>query len=280
MVNQNVRATHGDGDTERITLVNAYPGDQVPGVEISELDDLTFLTRDDVEAFLYECGYGPDNPEELVYAFPTGEHALPYGFPAQTFDVPAAEAQIIRDAIRQHLTRRSDTEGAHTMTTYYITEVGEDAGRLVNILRTYGHLKEGKDFKDIGDGRVLLSVKAVDTLWDDCGPEDDGYIDDNDNLWIGGHWYPLRAEGDETADNEISSPEEWADALDREMKRTGHDPGTLISRGYAAGQICGIELDPQNPEADDARGIIAATNGWIVGYDPRARCWTARRECT
>ena len=155
----------------------------------------------------------------------------------------------------------------------YIAEVGEDAGRLVNILRTYGHLKAGKDVADLGDGRVRLSVEAVDTLWDECDPEDDGYIDDCDNLWIGGHGYPLRVEGDETADNEISSPEEWANALDREMERTGLDAGTLISFGYSNGQLCGIELDPQSPKADDERAVIASTSGWVVGYDPQTRCW-------
>ena len=100
MVNQNVRAARGDGDTERITLVNATYGDQVPGVEISQLGDLSFLTRDDVEGFFADCGYSPDNPAELVYAFPAGEYVVPYGFPAQTFDVPASEARAVRDAIR------------------------------------------------------------------------------------------------------------------------------------------------------------------------------------
>lgn len=95
-------ATDEDEDTEQIVLVNANPGDEVPGVEISQLDDdrLTFLTREDVEAFYADCGYGPDQPDELVFAFPFGEYTLPYGFPAQTFNVPASEAQAVRDAIR------------------------------------------------------------------------------------------------------------------------------------------------------------------------------------
>lgn len=101
MTNQNIRAAEtGDEDTEQITLVNATYGDQVPGVEISQLGDLTFLTREDVEGFFADCGYSPDNPDELVYAFPAREYTLPYGFPAETFDVPASEAQVIRDAIR------------------------------------------------------------------------------------------------------------------------------------------------------------------------------------
>ena len=165
--------------------------------------------------------------------------------------------------------------------TNYVADVGaEHAERLANIIRSYGHLKVGEDFVYLGDGRVRLSVAAIDTLWEYHRPGDDGYVDESDRLWVGGYGHPLHPEDDETAATEISSPEEWADALDREMKLTGHDPGTLISLGYASGQICGIELDPQNPEISDERGIIASVNGWVVGYDPQARCWTALRECT
>lgn len=90
-----------DEDTEQIVLINATHGDKVPGVEVAELDDkLTFLTREDVKAFFADCGYGPDQPDELVYAFPAGEYTVPYGFPVQTFTVPASEAQAVRDAIR------------------------------------------------------------------------------------------------------------------------------------------------------------------------------------
>ncbi|MFO7275207.1 MAG: hypothetical protein DIU55_010080, partial [Bacillota bacterium] len=105
------------------------------------------------------------------------------------------------------------------------------------------------------------------------GPDDDGYICDRGLLWIGGDGHPLRPKA---AAEEISSAEEWADALDEEMERTGQDAGTLISLGYANGQLCGVELDPQHPEANDERGVIASLQGWVVEYDPQTRCWTAR----
>lgn len=162
------------------------------------------------------------------------------------------------------------------MTTYIIKVGAEYAERLAAIIRTYGHLKVGKDFVDLGGGRVRLTDAAVETFRDHCGPDDDGYIDGRNLLWIGGDGHPLRPEGDEAAAEEISSAEEWADAIDKEMKRTGQDPGTLISLGYANGQICGIVLDPQHPDADDERAVIASTSGWVVGYDPQSRYWTAR----
>jgi prevent-host-death family protein len=68
---------------------------------------------------------------------------------------------------------------------------------------------------------------------------------------------------------------EWADALDAEMSHTGQSAGDLISHGYANGQIAGIELDPEHPDADDERGVIASTSGWVVRYDAQTKYWTA-----
>lgn len=162
------------------------------------------------------------------------------------------------------------------MTTYVVEVGAEYAERLAAIIRTYGHLQVGKDFADLGGGLVRLTEDAVETFRDYFGSDDDGYIDDHDLLWIGGDGHPLRPEGDEAAAEEISSAEEWADALDEEMERTGQDAGTLISHGYASGQICGVELDPQHPDVDDERAVIASTCGWVVGYDHQSHYWTAR----
>ena len=69
---------------------------------------------------------------------------------------------------------------------------------------------------------------------------------------------------------------DWADAVDAEMRCTGQDAGTLISFGYANGEICGVTLEPEHPAADDERGVIVSEQGWVVGYDAQSGYWTAR----
>lgn len=94
---------------EQIVLVNANPGDIVPGVELAELGaELSFVTREDVEGFLSEVGYGPDNPDELVYVFVAGDYQAPHGFPTQLVTVPAAEAKAVREALKGAQTLRED----------------------------------------------------------------------------------------------------------------------------------------------------------------------------
>jgi len=71
----------------------------------------------------------------------------------------------------------------------------------------------------------------------------------------------------------FASASAWADALDAEMAKTGKTAGDLISEGYADGSLLGVSL---NPEADDERGVIVSTNGWVVYYDEQAGYWYSR----
>lgn len=77
----------------------------------------------------------------------------------------------------------------------------------------------------------------------------------------------------------IRTAEQWADALDALMQRTGHSAGTLISHGYADGEICGVVLLPEHPEADDEHAVIAGEGvdgeTWVVGYRAQDGCWSA-----
>lgn len=71
------------------------------------------------------------------------------------------------------------------------------------------------------------------------------------------------------------SADEWTNRLDALKASTGQDAGTLISWGYADGNLCWVPLDPEHPDADDERGIVASAD-WVVGYDRESEYWTAR----
>lgn len=73
----------------------------------------------------------------------------------------------------------------------------------------------------------------------------------------------------------ITTAVEWADALDAEMSRTGQSAGDLISHGYADGQVLGVVLDPEHEAADDERGVIVSSFGWVVRYMAQSGCWSA-----
>lgn len=87
-------------------------------------------------------------------------------------------------------------------------------------------------------------------------------------------------EGEDHAKHDDQMPFEsadaWADALDAEMAKTGKTAGDLISEGYADGSLLGVSLNPEAPEADDERGVIVSTNGWVVYYDEQAGYWYSR----
>lgn len=78
-----------------------------------------------------------------------------------------------------------------------------------------------------------------------------------------------------TTNPAITSAREWADALDAHQKETGQGAGDLISFGYADGQILGVALNPNHPEADDERAVIVSEQGWVVRYDPQSGWWEA-----
>jgi len=69
---------------ETVTLVSAYAGDRIPGIEISDptsrvsWDDLD----DETQEWAWSLGYGPDNPDELLYILPPGVEVQP-GFPSR-----------------------------------------------------------------------------------------------------------------------------------------------------------------------------------------------------
>lgn len=77
----------------------------------------------------------------------------------------------------------------------------------------------------------------------------------------------------------IASADQWADALDAEMRRTGQAASGMISFGYASGQICGVLLNPEHPDADDQAGVIVgdAPDGstWTVRYSAETGYWSA-----
>ena len=74
---------------------------------------------------------------------------------------------------------------------------------------------------------------------------------------------------------DIATAQEWADALDAHQKETGSSAGEIVSTGYANGQILGVTLDPNHPDADDERAIIASEDGWVVRYIPQSGWWEA-----
>lgn len=73
----------------------------------------------------------------------------------------------------------------------------------------------------------------------------------------------------------ITTAQEWADALDAHQKETGSSAGEIISSGYANGQILGVTVDLNHPDADDERAVIASEGGWVVRYVPQPGWWEA-----
>jgi hypothetical protein len=73
----------------------------------------------------------------------------------------------------------------------------------------------------------------------------------------------------------IATAQEWADAIDAHQKVTGDSAGDIVSTGYADGEVCGVVLDPNHPQADDDRAVIASDQGWVVRYNHSARWWEA-----
>lgn len=73
----------------------------------------------------------------------------------------------------------------------------------------------------------------------------------------------------------ITTAQEWADALDAHQQETGDSAGEIISSGYANGQILGVTVDPNHPDADDERAVIASAGGWVVRYVPQSGWWEA-----
>jgi len=80
-----------DPDLTAVTLVSANPGDRVPGHELGDPDcpDVPGLTDNhEVQAFFTEHGYGPDQPDELMYLVPQDNvDDIPDGFPTLTVHI-------------------------------------------------------------------------------------------------------------------------------------------------------------------------------------------------
>jgi prevent-host-death family protein len=74
----------------------------------------------------------------------------------------------------------------------------------------------------------------------------------------------------------ITTAAQWADALDAMINRPGQTAGDLIGFGYANGELAGVTLDPEHPDADDERGVVVSDSGWVVGYDAQSGYWRAR----
>ncbi|MFJ6566667.1 hypothetical protein ACIQNU_04555 [Streptomyces sp. NPDC091292] len=79
-------------DTMAVVLVSAQSGDQVPGHELADPDCPEIpglLDRPDVEAFMEAHGYGPDDPDELMYLVTESDlDDIPDGFPTLTIRLP------------------------------------------------------------------------------------------------------------------------------------------------------------------------------------------------
>jgi hypothetical protein len=66
-----------------IYLVAAEPGDRVPGHELADPDCPEYpglLERPDVAAWLDRIGYGPNEPDLLVYLAAEDDGGIPAGF--------------------------------------------------------------------------------------------------------------------------------------------------------------------------------------------------------
>ena len=68
--------------------------------------------------------------------------------------------------------------------------------------------------------------------------------------------------------------EEWAEALDAEMRESGLARYDYVSHGYANGALAGVALEFEDPRANDERGIIVGEGGLVVAWDPGSGHWT------
>lgn len=74
--------------TSTITLVSAAPGDIIDGTELAELGGLYARLCDlGAKQWLDSTGYGPDNPDQLVYVL-DDDAALPAGHQTFRVEVP------------------------------------------------------------------------------------------------------------------------------------------------------------------------------------------------
>ena len=77
-------------DSMTITLVSAQTGDRIPGHELADPDCPSIpglLDRPDVQEFMDANGYGPDDPDELMYLI-TEDEDIPDGYPTLTIRLP------------------------------------------------------------------------------------------------------------------------------------------------------------------------------------------------
>lgn len=77
-------------DSMTITLVSAQTGDSAPGYELADPDcpDIPgLLERVDVQEFMDANGYGPDDPDELMYVV-TDDSNISDGYPTLTIRLP------------------------------------------------------------------------------------------------------------------------------------------------------------------------------------------------
>lgn len=73
-----------------VTLISAAPGDHVPGHELADPDCPEvpgLMERPEVESFFAEHGYGPDEPDELMYLVTDDDAEIPSGFPTLTVEI-------------------------------------------------------------------------------------------------------------------------------------------------------------------------------------------------
>lgn len=70
-----------------------------------------------------------------------------------------------------------------------------------------------------------------------------------------------------------TSAAEWSDALDAFQAATGMPAGEVISWAYSDGTACWVPVDPEHPEADDERGVLAS-GGWAVRYSEQGGYWS------
>lgn len=165
----------------------------------------------------------------------------------------------------------------------YTADVGEDYAQwLASLDGPTAGAGSSARITHLGGGRVRIPGAAISILRR-RGEHDDGVVDEQDGalrIWIGGDGFVLTPE-DEASEPVADPPpfasaSAWADALDAEMAKTGKTAGDLISEGYADGSLLGVSLNPEAPEADDERGVIVSTNGWVVYYDEQAGYWYSR----
>ena len=70
-----------------ITLISANPGDHVPGHELADPACPSIpglLDRPDVREWVTTIGYGPEDPDELIYLVTDPDQAIPTGYPSLT----------------------------------------------------------------------------------------------------------------------------------------------------------------------------------------------------